>query len=124
MLFDQFLFVGSKRSPIAASKIIHVLKPELLLMWDGAIKTGYGCGYNKPLKGKTWSDTYFIFLLRVQKKVRNMLSLYSKQLGLGGIMQASSHLQNRLYRNSSKTLVKIIDEYNFQKFTNGSNNLW
>ncbi len=123
-LFNNFLHVGSKRSPIAASKAIHVLLPNLLLMWDGAIKTGYGCGFYKPLKNKTYAKTYFIFLSRVQSRLINTLSLYLQKCELRGILQASTDLRNRFYQNGIKPITKIVDEYNFQKYTQGSNFLW
>lgn len=123
-LFNNFLNVGSKRSPVASSKIIHVLLPDLLLMWDNAIKTGYGCGYYGPLKGRTLAQTYVEFLKRVQRKLLNCLSSYSNQLGLGGVLQASNYLRNQLYQGGIKSMAKIVDEYNFQKFTIGSDQLW
>jgi len=112
-------------SPVAASKTLHVLKPDLFVPWDNAIERAYGCGDDSdPQKVKTWGETYSVFLNRVQKVLLRVIRSYAEEHGHQNILNAASELRGRLYIDGKKPFAKIIDEYNFMKFTKGKDLLW
>jgi len=112
-------------SPVATSKTLHILRPNLFVPWDNAIRTAYGCGDNSdPHKAETWGDTYFIFLNRVQKAFQGAIMSYTEERQLQDISTATAELRKKLYAEGKKPFAKIIDEYNFMKFTKGKDPLW
>ena len=108
------------KSKVAASKTLHALAPKLFIMWDNTIIAAYGCS---KLTG-TWSEIYFVFMVRVQRRLREALESYSKTHNLKGIKEAADTLRQELYAKGQKPLSKIVDEYNFMKYTKGKNELW
>lgn len=100
-LFDLFLAAlqlseGKRKgtsSPVAAAKAIHLLAPRFFPLWDAAIAIAYDCRYTqKP------AETYTRFL-RITKELAEVLSPTVNANGVG------------------KTLIKLIDEYNYARFT-------
>jgi len=100
-LFNSFLDAlkihsGKKkdaRSPVAVAKALHLLAPNYFPLWDDKIAREYGCYYNlNP------AEKYVVFcrIIRgVAKQVKDFIP------------------------NSEKTIVKLIDEYNYAKHTKG-----
>ncbi|RME57600.1 hypothetical protein D6779_08355 [Candidatus Parcubacteria bacterium] len=102
-LFQAFLAAleisdGSKagtRSPVATSKALHLLAPEYFPLWDDKIAKAYGCHYAYKPAAK------YLTFIRLCKQIAAMLQpMMSEQ-------------------NSGKTLLKLIDEYNYAKYTKG-----
>ena len=102
-LFQQFLAAlqiceGKKkgtRSPVAVSKALHLLAPAFFPLWDVEIARAYHCRYNyNPV------DKYLTFLKRMRRMARELQLVVDPQ-------------------ETSKTLLKLIDEYNYAKFTKG-----
>jgi hypothetical protein len=98
-LFEQFLVAlataegTKKRSPVAVAKALHLLAPGFFPLWDKKIAQAYGCDYSlKP------AQKYMAF---VRLSLNMALSLQSVALPTG------------------KTLLKLIDEYSYAKFTKG-----
>ncbi len=100
-LFDRFLAAlqlseGNKKgtgSPVAVTKALHLLAPRFFPLWDAAIAIAYHCRYTeKP------AETYIRFL-RKTKELAEALTPTVNAHGTG------------------KTLVKLIDEYNYARFT-------
>ncbi|MCJ7496694.1 MAG: hypothetical protein MUO78_00980 [candidate division Zixibacteria bacterium] len=100
-LFDEFLKAlqidsGKKQettSPVAVAKALHLLAPKFFPLWDYKIAKAYKCYYNeKP------AEKYIIFC----KKTKTV----------------ADQLRNYVHR-SEKTIVKLIDEYNYSKYTKG-----
>lgn len=115
----QVILDGTK-SKVATSKALHVLAPNLFVMWDNTIRAACGCG---NLSG-TWSEIYFVFLMRVQRRLEEALESYSKAHKLESIKEAAYYLKQDLYIKGQKSLTKIVDEYNFMKYTKGKEELW
>lgn len=98
-LFRQLLSVlqidsgkmRGRKSPVAVSKALHLLAPRFFPLWDTKIARAYRCYYDwRP------ADRYFEFC-RLIKDVAG---------------QVKGWVQTR-----DKTLVKLIDEYNYAKYT-------
>jgi hypothetical protein len=84
---------GSK-SPVAVAKALHLLAPNLLPLWDEKIARAYGCYYyNKDPAGK------YVLFCEITKTIADKIKNYIDR--------------------SDKTLVKLIDEYNYSKYTKG-----
>ena len=86
---------GTKRgckSPVAVAKAMHLLAPSFLPLWDYEIAKAYGCHYNAQPDQK-----YVAF-------ARKMRAL-------------AQRLDPHMPANCAKTFLKLIDEYNFAKYT-------
>lgn len=82
-----------RTSPVAVSKALHLLAPDFFPIWDNRIARAYRYNYYKNPEHK-----YFSFC-RIIKNVADKVEDYVV--------------------HSDKTLVKLIDEYNFSKYTGG-----
>jgi len=121
-IFQKFL--ESTGSAVASSKVLHILAPKFFVMWDTAIRAGYGLGvtYDKA----EVKNIYYLFLERVQCELRKAIQSYADDYSINSV-EASSALIKVLSADGRKTLAKIVDEYNFVKFTRGMKNgaeLW
>jgi len=100
-LFKEFLEalqidsgkMQGRTSPVAVSKALHLLAPDFFPIWDQKIAKAYGYSYYKKPEKK-----YFSFC-RIIKNVADKVEDYVV--------------------HSDKTLVKLIDEYNFSKYAGG-----
>jgi hypothetical protein len=99
-LFETFLdalsiadgkFKG-RRSPVGVAKALHLLAPNFFPLWDDKIARGYDCYYSDDPAGK---------YLRFMTISKNM----------------AGHLLGEVRVPSPSTLLKVIDEYNYAKFT-------
>ena len=94
----------------AASKIFHIINPELFVMWDRAIISGYG-GYNRRL-------FYTDFLRRMQKLAKYAISQIENECGV-----CRDEAIARLMCDGH-TIAKALDEYNYVKFTLNDDAVW
>lgn len=100
-LFNTFLEVlqidsGKKkgtRSPVAVAKALHLLAPDFFPPWDDKIARNYGCYYNEEPAKK------YISMCRITKAIAEKVREYTVR--------------------SDKTLIKLIDEYNYARYTKG-----
>ena len=83
-----------RKSPVAVAKALHLLAPEFFPLWDERIANVYGCSYNKNPGEK------YIQFMKLMRKI---------------VVQVRYHIDPSDYRN--KTLLKLIDEYNYSKYT-------
>lgn len=80
-----------KSSPVAVSKALHLLAPDFLPLWDNKIAQAYGCYYSvNP------AEEYIRFC-RIVKAIAEQVKDYISP--------------------TNKTLLKLIDEYNYSKYT-------
>ena len=102
VLFNDFLEAlqvasGKKqgvKSPVAVAKALHLLAPKFFPLWDAKIAKAYNCCYNRnPFK------KYNQFM----KLMKN----FAKVVG--------SYVNLSYY--PKKSLLKLIDEYNYSKYT-------
>ncbi len=102
---DSIPYIGS---PTAISKILHLLNPEIFVMWDNDIREMY------KKKNKHIRDTpegYLEFLKETQKELKEAFEERQKQTGKN-FNEIEQEIRGR-YKN--KTLARIIDEYNWSK---------
>ena len=85
-----------RKSPVATAKALHLLAPNFFPLWDDRIAKVYGCYYNNYPAEK------YIQFMKLMKEFAEKVKHYVD----------SSKYQN-------KTLLKLIDEFNYSKYTKG-----
>ena len=80
-----------RKSQVSAAKILQVLAPNFFPLWDNKIAKEYRCSYeNNP------EEKYLEFCYLNKEIVSGL---------------------ERKIKKPGKTILKIIDEYNYSKFT-------
>ena len=104
---------------VAASKILHLINPELFLMWDNSIRRGYD-----------WPDYAGQFLPKMQQLAREAIRQIMDKESLSYV-EASDKLESCIHTKKIPGLVhfpnktaKVLDEYNFMKHTKMTMILW
>jgi len=82
-----------KRSPVSVTKALHLLAHDFFPLWDEKIARAYGCYYDVDP-----AEKYVSFCKRI-KTVADKIKSYVDP--------------------SYKPLIKLIDEYNYSKYTKG-----
>ena len=93
-----------------ASKILHVVNSELFVIWDRAIRSGYGI--REEYKDAYKYTDYPLFLRRMQKLARYAIT-QAEEDSLASCPISCKH-----------SLAKVLDEYNFMKFTQNDDRVW
>ena len=112
-IFENIAGSGSRYASTATSKILHVLHPSLFVMWDSAIRGGYA------VDGRS-SDYSTRFLPRVQRQGREAVDSYISD-GRADPAVAAQDLERLC---GGRLLAKLVDEYNYCKFTLRVDELW
>lgn len=100
---DPFPFLGS---PTTISKILHLLNPEILVMWDNAIVEKH---HRINQRVNYTSQGYLEFLKEMQKEIKQALDERKRETGKElDVIESEIRL-----RHKNKTLARIIDEYNW-----------
>jgi hypothetical protein len=100
-LFQDFLVAlricegkcKGRASPVGVAKALHLLAPGFFPLWDEKIARAYDCYYDSDPPGR-----YMAFFT----KTKAMAEALAPQVNVSG-----------------KTLLKLIDEYNYAKYTKG-----
>ena len=83
---------------VGASKIMHILLPDLIIMWDKDIRYAYDCVSNDE-------EGDFIKFIEIMKdEAKELLDCSNK---------TKKEICRECYPNNEVTLLKLIDEYNF-----------
>ena len=105
------------KSPVAVAKALSLLAPSLFPLWDNDIKEAYGYYY----KGWMGMFDYFPFIKDMQKQCHDLVEQYQADYALPDSETAESNLISYCIKASgagyNKTLLKLMDEYNYSKFT-------
>ncbi|MBA7559442.1 hypothetical protein ES708_01056 [subsurface metagenome] len=100
-LFKEFLEAlqidsgkySGRKSPVGVSKALHLLAPSFFPIWDNRIARAYGYNYYKNPEEK------YVLFCRTVRTVTNGVKDYINY--------------------SDKTIIKLLDEYNYSKYTGG-----
>lgn len=95
-----------------ASKILHAVLPDLFVMWDDKIKKGI-IGIRQSAREYDGRCYAYEFLPEMQRFAKQFLDSYIAEKG-GDYENASSHISQM---TSGYTLAKLIDEFNYLRFT-------
>jgi len=114
-IFDKLALYTYERKErfelTGTSKILHVILPELFVMWDIKIRRGILGDSNKK-RGK---DYAYKFLPDMQNFAKQFLDSYIEENG-GDHENASRQISQMA---DGYTLAKLIDELNYLRFTKG-----
>jgi uncharacterized protein YukE len=99
----------------ATSKILHLLNPEVFVMWDGKIIEKYKEKYEK-VGGN--AKGYVEFLKAVQREVKEAIEEEAKRSGKSEkqiVEEICTNLPSKKLgpEYSRKSLTKLVDEYNW-----------
>jgi len=116
-IFNSFWFYGSpiakNYGPTAASKTIHIINPNLFIMWDNAIRLHYWIQNNEIIDS---GRGYYFFLVETKRIAEGLVEECSERLNFP---DPASWLSERLNINPSHSLVKFIDEFNWLAYKRG-----
>lgn len=87
-------------------KILHLLNPEIFVMWDDAIRKEYK---KKNSRIQDSPQEYLEFLREMQQELKEAIEDRQEETGKG-LDEIEQEIRRR-YKN--KTLARIIDEYNW-----------
>lgn len=99
-LFNEFLDAlkgGSRRSPVAVAKALHLLAPSFFPLWD----TDIALAYDSWWAFSEFGDFEYLAFCRKIK----------------GIAEKVRHYECVANPTPDRSLLKMIDEYNYSKFT-------
>ncbi len=112
-MFETIASSGSRYESTGTSKILHLLYPPLFVMWDSAIRGGYA------VNGRS-GDYAERFLPRIQREGREAVDSYIAERKAG----PSTAVRELEKLCGGRTFTKLIDEYNYCKFTLRVDELW
>ncbi len=87
-----------------AAKALHILAPNLLVMWDAKIREAYGCAPN--------GEGYYNFHLRMQEELRELVESYAKETSIRPD-NAIREIEQRLTRGGAIPITRMLDIYNY-----------
>jgi len=105
-VFQNFYLTGHKFRDVAASKVLHMINPHLFVMWDTSICKAYGVK-------KSPSGYVYEFIPLMKKKANEVIDSYmeDKKCSREKAVKALNEFR------PLKTLAKLLDEYNYIKYT-------
>jgi len=109
--FTAVVGANPRKGLTAASKFLHVVNPELFVMWDAFIRPGCGITSSPGELNPPVSAYARVFLPRMQLIVRRVLREYAERHGVT-VPEAETALCP-----PGCTLAKLVDEYNYARFT-------
>jgi hypothetical protein len=115
-IFDGIAGCGQRFESTGASKILHALRPDLFVMWDERIASGYGVSPSRR-KGTEYAG---LFLPRI----RGELDQAIESLSVGSGIDRHLAIESLKARAGVESVSKMLDEYNYMKFTIGVPTLW
>jgi len=107
-VFSRFVAIGERFSHVATSKVLHFLKPKLVVMWDNRIASQYDIRM-------TASNYVFQFIPLMKRKANEVIRSYLIEKGCG--REEAVLALNRF--SPPKTIANLLDEYNYMRFTRG-----
>lgn len=107
-IYNRFASVGERFSNVAASKVLHFLLPNLVVMWDNRIASSYRI---------TMTSRRYVssFIPKMKEMANKAIESYRKEKGCN--RKEASLALNRF--RPPKTIAKLLDEYNYMRFTRG-----
>lgn len=102
-----------------ASKTLHLIRPDLFVMWDGEIRKNYHKLHQNKLD--TFDQCYVEFLKQTQEIAKGLLHLRSADeiWKIHPIHSIEPQLVEIFAKASVKSLLKMIDECNYVRFRLG-----
>ncbi len=116
--YDQIKRMGYKFGPTATSKLLHILQPELFVMWDKEIMKEYMIRNHQVSANGQGYCTY----LKLMQQIAHQISIEFQKANLNPPRQQNQdpavYLSTQMNYNPPKTLAKYLDEFNWVTITN------
>ena len=119
-VFDGIARCGRRYESTGASKILHLLRPELFVMWDLRIAAGYGLCKDVEQPRPNGTEYANVFLPRLTYEADDALESCMREKHV----DRHQAVDEILRLSGAPTFAKLLDEYNFMKFTAGVEDLW
>ena len=110
-IFAGFCNIRSRFRWVVTSKLLHMINPNIFVMWDNGIADGYNLKLNEI-------DYTYKFLPKMKEEVNEVISTYMQE----NMCNRPSAIDEIRKQNSQRTPAKLIDEYNFE-YTKGRKDL-
>jgi len=119
-LFTDFMYSlqAKKRpalTPVGAAKALHLIAPGFFALWDDKIAKGLGYYWHLSENAPRKYVSFQSFTAKLAKNISDAITE-----GTGDFKKAEESLCGRFQifgEANVRTLVKLIDEYNYAKFT-------
>ncbi len=101
----------------ATSKLLHILQPELFVMWDNYILKYYN-QIDQQVSGSGQGYVAYLKIMQqmAQQVIQNFHTAYLNPPA-GANQNPANYLSTQLGYSPPKTLAKYLDEYNWVKIT-------
>jgi hypothetical protein len=119
LIYIKFRGVDFKFGSTATAKILHILVPELFVMWDNAIFNYYR-GVDERVSDSGPGYVYFLILM---KKLAVSVNNNYQSAEIDHSVKSkgpASYLSMIIDCKPPKTLAKFLDEYNWVTITNNA----
>jgi len=123
-IFKTFISHKSIEST-GASKAIHLINPELFMMWDNEIKKNHHKLHPfYRIRSESSEECYVEFMKMMQEVARGILEQKTineiRQMYNDGIYSKEPQLVNVFSQATKESLPKMLDECNYMKFRQGT----
>ncbi len=130
LIFDEIADCGPKFYSTGTSKILHTINPQLFVMWDRKIRAAYGDSLDVGHSRGSWlkGDAHMYarhFLPHMQSLAKEVVDQAKTEKNLTCV-DAIESLGSPRHRSSIDSLpsstqwvAKLLDEYNYARFTAG-----
>lgn len=105
--------IGHRFAATASSKLLHLLQPNLFVMWDKYILADYR-GDNPQIRDS--GSGYCTFLMSMQEMAINIREEFNQQ-NQGQGNDPATFLSQQLHYDQPQTFAKFVDEYNWVTIT-------
>ena len=116
-IFNSFWFYGSQIAktfgPTATSKVLHIINPDLFVMWDDAIRLHYWIQNNNIIES---GRGYCLFLIEIKRIAEGLVEECRARFNVTNL---ASWVSERLNINPPHSLTKFIDEFNWLAYKRG-----
>ncbi len=119
LVYSKFRDMNFKFGITATTKLLHILVPELFVMWDKAIFNYYrGVDANVSDSGPGYVN-FLILMKKLAAEINDNFQSAELHPSAKG-KEPSSYLSMMLDCKPPKTLAKLLDEYNWVTITNNA----
>ena len=119
--FDTVASYGPRKyESTATSKILHTINPELFVMWDTAIRGGYGLCEDNANTSTHWKREGKGYVRYFLPRMQRLASLAIRQAKA----VSNDPIESLKSPHCTHSVAKILDEYNYVKFTVNDDSVW
>lgn len=116
-IFNSFWFYGSQITrnfgPTATSKVLHIINPDLFVMWDDAIRLHYWVQNDSIIES---GRGYCLFLIEIKRIAQGLVNECRERFN---VTDPAPWLSERLNIDPPRSLTKFIDEFNWLAYKRG-----